>query len=57
VNGMKRLNEFQVFKIGENHWRWSNLRDIGGDCDTFEEAIAEASDIAWLSKPLAEVCS
>ena len=43
---------FQVFKIAPNCWRFTDLHDIAGECDTHAEAIAEASDLAWLARPL-----
>ena len=43
---------FQVFKIGPEAWRFTDLNGTAGECDTHAEAIAEASDLAWLALPL-----
>ena len=47
---------FQVFKVAPGLWRYTNLCDIAGECDSWQEAQDEASDLAWLARPM-EVCS
>jgi len=43
--------KFHVFKTLTGLWRFTNLRNIGGDRDTFEEAFAEAYDLAKTLTP------
>lgn len=48
--------KFQVFKIGPSLWRYTNMADVEGECETWQDAQNEASDLAWLGRPV-EACS
>jgi len=47
--------KFHVFKTITGYWRFTNLRNIGGDCDTWAQAYDEAYAVAMAQR--AEVCS
>lgn len=44
------MMKFQVFKTADGRWRFSNLRNIGGDCDSWSQAFDEAFSIATLTR-------